>query len=328
MTMTEKDRLTSGLKTGFLFDERCLRHEPGPGHPESPLRLRAVMDRLSREAWFTGLKVFDRAAPAEENWLREIHSAAYLARARETCERGEEMLDSADVGVCPESFNAARLAAGGALLLADAVVEKEIQNGFALLRPPGHHAEADAAMGFCLLNNVAVLARYLQKKHGLEKILILDWDVHHGNGTQHAFEEDPSVFYMSIHQFPFYPGTGRASENGAGRGKGTTLNCPVPAGAGDSEYSHIFSEKIIPAAEAYKPDMILVSAGFDAHADDPLGQVQLSTAAFAWMTERVLEIAERFCQGRLVSLLEGGYNLTALTDCVSAHVKNLAEIKT
>ena len=310
------------MPTGLLYDPRFLEHDAGEGHPESPDRLQAVLQCLKRAPWFSGLKQYTPRL-AEEEWLREIHSAEYLERAREACRSGAPVLDTPDVGICGKSYDIARLAAGGALELADRMMAGEIQNGFALLRPPGHHAENGMAMGFCLLNNAAILARYLQRKHGLEKILILDWDVHHGNGTQHAFEEDPDVFYISTHQFPFYPGTGRASENGAGRGKGYTLNCPMAAGAGDWDYEQAFTLKILPEIDAYRPDAVVISAGFDAHRDDPLGQIQLSTAFFGWMTERIKERAEKYAGGRLLSLLEGGYHLTALPLCVEAHLKKM-----
>lgn len=310
------------MATGFLYDPRFLDHEAGAGHPESPARLSSVMAYLQTQPWFSSLKP---VAPrrADEETLRRVHSKNYLHRAAETCASGAPLLDTPDVGINEKSFDTALLAAGSALELADRIMRGEIQNAFALLRPPGHHAETDTAMGFCLLNNIAIAARYFQKKHGLEKILILDWDVHHGNGTQHTFEEDPSVFYISTHQFPFYPGTGRASENGRGRGKGTTLNCPLRAGSGDFDYEQIFQLEILPAIERYKPDAILISAGFDAHQADPLGGMNLSAAFYGWMTERMMEAAERHADGRILSLLEGGYDLNALPLCVAEHLKVL-----
>jgi acetoin utilization deacetylase AcuC-like enzyme len=218
----------------------------------------------------------------------------------------------------------ARLAAGAGLSLADELMAGTIRNGFALLRPPGHHAEKSQALGFCLFNNIAILARYLQRRHGLEKILILDWDVHHGNGTQHAFEEDPSVFYISLHQFPFYPGTGAGHEKGSGRGKGYTLNCPMPAGAWDGDYRTAFENVILPRAREYRPDAVLISAGFDAHFSDPLAQVQLSTEMYGWMTREIMAVAQEFSGGRVLSLLEGGYDLEYLPRCIEAHVAVLA----
>jgi acetoin utilization deacetylase AcuC-like enzyme len=218
----------------------------------------------------------------------------------------------------------ARLAAGGALKLADGIVAGDVDNGFALSRPPGHHAERGMALGFCLFNNVAIAARYLQRAYGVDKILILDFDVHHGNGTQHTFEEDPSVMYASIHQYPYYPGTGAASETGIGRGAGATVNCPVAAGAGDQEYHRAFNDRILPAADTFAPDFVIVSAGFDAHAADPLAQVRVSTECFGWMSERIVEVADKHAGGRVLSMLEGGYNINVLPRCVAAHLAVLA----
>lgn len=255
--------------------------------------------------------------------MEAVHADEYMRRAETACNAGQPYLDSMDVAISARSYEIALLAAGAPLILADALVAGEISNGFALVRPPGHHAEHATALGFCLFNNVAILARYLQRQHGFDKIAIVDWDVHHGNGTQHTFEADPSVMYVSTHQYPYYPGTGAASERGEGRGKGTVVNCPMRAGATDSDYEFAFMERIIPALEAYAPEIILISAGFDAHRDDPLAEINLTTAAFSWMSERLLEIADHHANGRVISLLEGGYNLTRLGDCVAAHLLEL-----
>lgn len=206
-------------------------------------------------------------------------------------------------------------------------MEKKVSNGFGLLRPPGHHAEAGHAMGFCLFNNIAVLARYLQKKHGIGRVMILDWDVHHGNGTQHSFEEDPSVLYISLHQWPFYPGTGAADERGKGKGEGFTLNCPLPAASSDRDYQHAFEKAIWPKVNAFKPEFVLISAGFDAHRSDPLGGMNLSEKCFHWMTLEIMAMAEKYASGRVVSLLEGGYNLSMLPICIAEHLKGLIGIK-
>ncbi len=221
------------------------------------------------------------------------------------------------------SFDVALLAAGGLLKLADQVLSGEVDNGFALVRPPGHHAEVDTALGFCLFNNVAVCARYLQHRYGLGKVLILDWDVHHGNGTQHTFEEDPSVLYVSLHQYPYYPGTGAASETGLGRGVGATLNCPMPAGAGDEDYRRAFQERILPKIAAFAPEVVMISAGFDAHRADPLAQINVSTECYGWMSERLMEAADEHAHGRIISVLEGGYDLGALPLCVAEHLRVL-----
>ena len=311
------------MTTGFLYDKRFLDHDPGKGHPESKGRLTATLAALEKWEGFSALKpVASRLA--DESWIESVHSLEYIRHAESVCKDGFSYLDTYDVGICPDSYAVARLAAGGALALADEMMAGKISNGFALLRPPGHHAEKNAAMGFCLFNNIAILARYLQKRHGLDKVAILDWDVHHGNGTQHTFEEDPSVFYISLHQYPFYPGTGAASETGIGRGAGATLNCPMQAGFGDKEYERAFIERILPALKKFKPEAVLISAGFDAHKEDLLAHMGLSTDFFGWMSTRMIEIADQFGKGRLLSLLEGGYHLEFLPKCVKVHLAALS----
>ena len=313
------------MATGFLYDSRFLEHDAGRGHPERSERLVSTMAWLEGRDWFDDLVRVDPVM-ADPAWIETVHEASYIARAEETCRAGAPFLDVADVGVSRRSSDVARLAAGGALEMADRIVAGDIENGFALSRPPGHHAERGMALGFCLFNNVAIAARYLQRTHGVDKVLILDFDVHHGNGTQHTFEEDPSVMYASIHQYPYYPGTGAVSETGIGRGAGATVNCPVPAGAGDEEYQRAFNERILPAAEAFAPEFVIVSAGFDAHAADPLAQVRTSTECFAWMTGRIVEVADKHAGGRVLSMLEGGYNIDVLPRCVATHLEVLAHI--
>ena len=311
------------MKTGFLYDERFLDHDAGPGHPERRERLVGTMAHLRSQDWFDELPKL-AASPAEVSWIESVHSRELVARARSACEQRHPYLDVMDVGISGNSFDVALLAAGAAQELADRVVSGDVDNAFALCRPPGHHAEHNLALGFCLFNNVAIAARYLQKHHGLDKILILDWDVHHGNGTQHSFEEDPSVLYVSTHQYPYYPGTGSRSETGVGRGEGATLNCPMPAGAGDELYREAFVEKILPKIDQFAPDFIIVSAGFDAHVDDPLANICLSTDFFGWMSSRLVEAADKHCAGRLISMLEGGYNVDALALCVDVHLRALS----
>ena len=311
------------MTTGLLYDPTFLEHDTGKGHPECPERLSSTMQYLQKLPWFNGLKHY-RAQAVERDWLYTIHNDDYLKRAETTCRAGDPYLDSMDVSICQISFDIALQATGGILALADQVMAKEIDNGLALVRPPGHHAERSMALGFCLVNNVAVLARYLQQQYGLDKVLILDWDVHHGNGTQHSFEEDPSVYYISTHQYPFYPGSGTWSETGVGRGQGATLNCPMPAGATDADYKQVFTEKVLPAIDSFKPEVMIISAGFDAHTDDPLANINLSTAFYAWMTERVMEQAEKYCEKRIISVLEGGYNLNALPRCIEQHLGKLS----
>ena len=310
------------VTTGFVFDDAFLLHDTGAGHPECPQRLSNTMTHLRTLPWFDDLRPY-AAAPADPEWIVTNHASAYLTRAQRVCAAGDEFLDTADVSVSRESYRAALQAAGACIALADGVMRGDIDNGFALVRPPGHHAERDQAMGFCLFNNVAVLARYMQRQYGLDKVLILDWDVHHGNGTQHTFEADPSVLFISAHQYPFYPGTGAYSETGTGRGRGATLNCPVPAGSNDKDYEALFMEKILPCIDEFGPEIIIISAGFDAHKADPLGQVRLSTACYGWMTRRVMEMADKHADGRIISALEGGYNLNVLPRCVAEHLSAL-----
>ena len=313
------------MTTGFLYDSRFLAHDTGRGHPERSERLVSTMAWLEGCDWFPSLIRVDAEMP-DPAWMETVHDGSYIVRAEETCRAGAPFLDVADVGISRQSSDVARLAVGGALALADRIVAGEVDNGFVLSRPPGHHAERGMALGFCLFNNVAIATRYVQRAHGLDKVLILDFDVHHGNGTQHMFEEDPSVMYASIHQYPYYPGTGAASETGIGRGAGATVNCPVSAGAGDEEYQRAFTERILPAADAFAPELVIISAGFDAHAADPLAQVRVSTECFGWMSERIMEIADRHADERVLSVLEGGYNIEVLPQCVAKHLEVLARI--
>ena len=315
------------MTTAFLYDERFLEHDPGSGHPERRERLERTITHLRGLDWFQGLSQIP-ARTAERRWIEQTHSSQLIDRAAAACARGAPYLDVADVGISAASYDIALLAAGGILQLADTLAAGEANNAFALSRPPGHHAERDMALGFCLFNNIAIGARYLQAEHGMEKVVIVDWDVHHGNGTQHTFEEDPSVLYVSTHQYPFYPGTGSAGETGTGKGSGATVNCPMPAGATDALYHQAFAERIIPAIDAFGPDVILISAGFDAHAADPLAQVELSTECYGWMTERLMELADKHTQGRVLSMLEGGYNIDYLPGCVEKHLELLAGVRT
>ncbi len=311
------------MTTGFIYSDSFLAHDTGSGHPECPARLQAVMSYLSAQPLYQKLRSYD-VRPADLALIHSNHDSDYIGRARQTCLAGAPFLDCMDVAVSQQSYDIALLATGAALTLADRMMTGEISNGFALVRPPGHHAERNQALGFCLFNNVAILARYLQAEYALEKIAIIDWDVHHGNGTQHAFESDPSVLYISTHQYPYYPGTGAYSETGIGQGRGATLNCPMPAGSGDADYERAFTEQILPTISRFRPECLLISAGFDAHKDDPLGQIELSTPFFGWMTRRLLEVADQHCQGRMISVLEGGYDLTALPLCVVKHLQVMA----
>jgi len=312
------------LKTAYIYDPLFLNHDTGSRHPERSQRVSAAHALLSSQDWFSTLHQLE-TRPAEEQWISTIHDTGYIERVKAACETGERRIDSPDVTISKASYDVALNGAGSILQLADQLMAGNVDNGFAMVRPPGHHAEQAEAMGFCLFNNVAIAARYLQQKYELEKILILDWDVHHGNGTQHTFEQDPTVFYISLHQFPHYPGTGALSEIGIGKGQGATLNCPMTPGLGDDAYREAFEEKILPLAKAFNPDAILLSAGFDAHLSDPLGSINLQASSYAWMTRAVMDLADKCCNGRILSILEGGYDLNALSESVTEHVRVLSQ---
>ncbi len=313
------------MATGVFYDPVFLTHDTGPGHPECPARLSKSFQYLQKQDWFSELKLITDPRPVEDTILKMNHEAEYIRRVQAASLQGKTILDSPDVSISQESFNVAIRAAGAALELADRLLSGEINNGFGLIRPPGHHAERNMALGFCLFNNIAILARYLQQYHDLEKVLILDWDVHHGNGTQHSFQADPSVMYISLHQYPFYPGTGARSETGVGKGKGTVVNCPMSAGSTDADYRMAFKDDVLPAARRFKPDAVLISAGFDAHRSDPLGGICLETESYRWMSEEMVTIADQYAKGRLLSLLEGGYNLQYLPLCIAEHLSVLKE---
>lgn len=311
-------------KTGLVYDPRYLEHDMGAGHPESPDRLRAIMRQLEQ----TGMAArLTRIEPrkAEDEWITQIHTPSYLAMLKAHAPTSGRVSLDPDTAMSQGSMAAAYLAAGGALAAVDAILDRRVEHVFCAVRPPGHHAEAGRAMGFCLFNNVAIAARYVQKKYGLKRVLIVDWDVHHGNGTQHSFEADPSVLFFSTHQFPHYPGTGRESERGRGAGEGFTLNVPMEAGEGDEEYHAVFEKSLVPAADAFKPEFVIISAGFDAHKDDPLASMGLTEQGYADLTGIVAGIAKRHADGRILSSLEGGYNLTALSASVGAHIQALLD---
>lgn len=309
-------------RTGFVYHPAYLDHDMGAGHPESPNRLMAIMRQLEQSGTAGRLKNI-QARKAEDEWITQIHNPSYVAALKTHQPRSGRVSLDPDTSMSAGSLAAAYLAVGGALAAVDAIMRGEVEHTFCAVRPPGHHAEAARAMGFCLFNNVAIAARYIQKQYGLSRVLIVDWDVHHGNGTQHSFEQDPSILFFSTHQFPHYPGTGRATERGTGAGEGFTINVPMDAGDGDEEYHTIFMNVLLPAADAFKPEFVLVSAGFDAHRDDPLASMGLTEAGYSDLTSLVVGIARRHAQGRLLSTLEGGYNLTALSASVDAHLKAL-----
>jgi histone deacetylase 6 len=313
--------------TGIVFDERFRLHAAPYDHPERPARLAAIESRLERD----GLTARCRRIPAREATREEllaVHTPGHVARIDATALHPLTQLDEDTYAVAESAF-AARLAAGALIDLTLAVASGELANGFALLRPPGHHAEADHAMGFCLFNNVAIAARAAQagretgngtpRAGGSTRVLIADWDLHHGNGTQHTFQDDPGVLYFSTHQFPFYPGTGLVNETGGPKARGRTVNVPWPGGMGDAEYLAAFDRVLLPVARVFAPDLVLVSAGFDAAEGDPLGSMRISPAGYAAMTARLLALAS----GRLVLALEGGYALDAIAASAAACLRVL-----
>jgi acetoin utilization deacetylase AcuC-like enzyme len=313
-----------GLGTGFVYDERYLRHRPGEYHPERPARLEAIVQRLQD----TGLmKELVRIHPYEAPlpWIERLHDPEYVKRFKQACEKGFSIFMVPDCGICPESYEIALLSSGGVMAGVEAVMKGLVQNAFCAVRPPGHHAERNRALGFCFFNNVALAAMYLLENFGLQRVAIIDWDVHHGNGTQHLFEEDPRVFYLSLHEDPHtcYPGTGFHKERGKGPGKGTTLNLPLPEGSGDKEYLQALKREGLPKLKKFAPEFVLISAGFDAHQDDPLAHQNLTREGYKTMAGLLLELAQESGGGRLVSVLEGGYNLTVLADCVEDHLRLL-----
>ncbi len=311
------------MKSAIIYSDHFLHHDPGSGHPESPERLKSIIRYLKNNPQFKNLE-FIEPKPASINHIRDVHSEKYIQKVIEICEKGGGNLDP-DTVVSRESFHVALMAAGAGITAGDMIMEGKLRNAFCALRPPGHHAEFDRGMGFCIFNNVAITAKYLQKKYGIEKIMIIDWDVHHGNGTQHIFEEDDSVFYFSIHQFPHYPMTGKADERGIGKGEGFTLNVPLRANSDDQIYLRVFREILQPAVESFKPKFILISAGFDSHISDPLGNMRVSDPCFFEMTKFVVRWAKNFSEGRIISFLEGGYSLFHLPFSVEAHILALTE---
>jgi acetoin utilization deacetylase AcuC-like enzyme len=325
---------------GFCSSPRFVEHETGAAHPERPDRIRAI-HRAVREAGlvksadpfpdfaidFGPLPQTDHALleltpqPADEANLRLVHTPEHIERVRKVCEIGG-FLDSGDTPVGRSSYEIALLSVGSGITAANAVMRGQVRRAFSASRPPGHHAEPNQAMGFCLFSNIAIVARHIQHSFGIQKIAIVDFDVHHANGTQACVEDDPSIRFISLHQNPrtCYPGTGFSSETGKGAGSGFTTNIPFDPGADDLEYLEVMDSRVVPALDRFRPEMLLVSAGFDAHRDDPLAQINLSEIGFAQITRRLVDVADRHSGGRMVSLLEGGYNLRALGRCVVQHL--------
>ena len=310
--------------TGFITSPIFLDHDTGLSHPESPERLKSIAARLKKSKVMEHLMSIE-PRPAQRQELELVHSRGYIDSIKSRCENGVTVLDGGDTIVSPSSYSVALQAAGGVVRAVEMIYRREISNAFCAVRPPGHHAEADTAKGFCLLNNAAVAAKMAQKAHGADRILILDWDVHHGNGTQHIFQSDPTVHYISLHQHPFYPGTGAKNETGKGDGLGATTNFPLSAGGGDEVYRDIFNNALPDIVAGFKPDFIILSAGFDAHVRDPIANMNVSTECFTEMTAVMATLATELCDGRLLSLLEGGYDLKGLSDSVAAHLGKLTE---
>jgi acetoin utilization deacetylase AcuC-like enzyme len=311
-------------RTGFVYHPDYLHHNMGAGHPESADRLRAILSRLQTTGVMDRLTTFE-PGPAADEWITAVHAPSYLAHLKAQAPTSGRVSLDPDTAMSPGTLGAAFLAAGGALAAVDAILAGQIDNAFCAVRPPGHHAERSRAMGFCFFNNIAIAARYLQRKHGIERVLIVDWDVHHGNGTQHSFYDDPSILFFSTHQYPHYPGTGLASERGEGVAEGLTINVPLSPGLGDAEYRQIFEHVLVPAADKFKPEFVLISAGFDAHRNDPLAGMGLTEEGYATLTRIVAGIARRHSRGRIVSCLEGGYDLTALAASVERHLMALLD---
>jgi acetoin utilization deacetylase AcuC-like enzyme len=317
-------------KAFVVASDEFLAHQTGKTHPEQPQRYTAIMDALKKNGLIDAQHILTpREATNEE--LALCHDPYYIRLVQNEVEQTKNrwlgkvaMLSTGDVTISPESYHVALLAAGGVLTAVDAVMSGKAKTIFCVVRPPGHHARRAQGMGFCLFNNVAVGVRYLQKKYGIKKVAIIDWDVHHGNGTQDIFYDDPNVFYFSTHQYPFYPGTGLVDEKGFNQGQGTTLNCPISSGENSrEEIFDAFKNQLVPALDAFKPEFIFISAGFDSHYADPIGSFNLKEDDFAELTRIVVQLADKYAKGRIVSVLEGGYHLEAIARSAVNHVKAL-----
>ncbi len=311
-------------RVAYVYHPDYLLHAPSFEHPESPDRLIAIDEHLRSTGLIDSLVPVAPGEPSEEDVAR-VHDPEYMRRLELACRRGDLTLDSEDTYLNKNSYGIALLAAAGAVAGANAVATGRVDRAFCAVRPPGHHAARAEGMGFCLLNNTAIAARYLQARHGVARIFIVDWDVHHGNGTQSIFLADPTVFFFSIHENPtfLYPGTGRRWEIGRGAGEGYTLNAPMAPGSGDAEYRFAFEQMLPPAMERFRPEFIIISAGFDAHRDDPLADIQLTDEGYAFMTRFVADLSNVYCGGRIVSILEGGYERESLTQCTERHIREL-----
>lgn len=306
-------------KLAYITHPIYQKHDTGPYHPESAKRLAAIDAHLKKSEIINKIE-FLKPTPSNEQIISNVHARSYFQNVETEISNGIKILDHGDTVVCEQSFDAALYAVGAVTLGIDLIKANEYDRVFCAVRPPGHHAEYDRALGFCVFNNIAIAARYAQQKKLAEKILIFDWDVHHGNGTQHTFEHDDSIFYYSIHQYPFYPGTGSQAEVGLEQGKGFTLNRPMKAGSTDADYLSVIEPDLNNILKNFKPDLILISAGFDAHRDDPLAGIHVTEKGFAGMSELISKISWNCCDGKILSVLEGGYNLNALALSVVAHL--------
>jgi acetoin utilization deacetylase AcuC-like enzyme len=313
-------------KTGYLHDNRYLLHDTGPYHPEMAERLTAVYDGIKAAGLLDKLTLVP-AVRADIKWIEAVHDPKYIRRFEEVCLSGNRTFDYPDNQMCVDTYETAFLAAGGILEVARRIMDGELDNAFCAVRPPGHHAEYNQAMGFCYFNNVAIAARYLQKEFGIQRVGIVDFDVHHGNGTQHLFEKDPTVFYYSIHQHPSFafPGTGREFEAGVDIGAGFTKNSPVLPGQGDDIYHKLLQSDLLPVFERFKPEVILVSTGFDGHESDDMSDVALTTEGYSWIMETIMQLGRQYADGRVISVLEGGYCLEMLGELAANHVRILLE---
>ncbi len=309
------------MSTAFHIDERYLRHRNPAGHPERVERIEALLE-LSHRADELGVSLVPAQRRATVDELRLAHTREYVDAIASTA--GRALMLDPDTFTVAESFEVSTFASGAVLDLVDRVMAREFGNAFAAVRPPGHHAESERAMGFCLFNNIAVAAAYALERHALERVLVVDWDVHHGNGTQEIFWNDPRVLFISLHQFPFYPGTGGFDESGDGDGRGFTVNIPMPGGFGDEEWIAAFRRVVEPIAHQFDPNLVLVSAGFDAHIEDPLGGMRVTESGYAAMTESLQAIAREHCGGKLIAALEGGYDLGALSSSTEAVLRRLS----
>lgn len=322
MSDAERTRLWQNIR--FYHHPLFLEHLTGIRHPENPERLKIILDHLQGNSCWSRMQIA-QAPAADLKWIATNHSDFYIQSVEQACRRAPEILDGGDTLVTTQSYQAALHAVGACLAGVDDLMQGRATAVFCAVRPPGHHAEHDHALGFCLFNNVAIAARYAIDRYSLQRVFILDWDVHHGNGTQHSFEYMAEVFFCSLHQWPLYPGSGAAGETGRGVGRGYTLNIPLSPGTGDAGYLQAFDQQVLPALRRYRPDLLIISAGFDAHEQDPLAEMALSTAGFAEMTRRVRRAMQEFNGGKILSVLEGGYHRPNLAESVLAHLEALAE---